>query len=82
MGLLAGGARWTASNTRFEGGMGIDATGPFGLRKRFPAPGLSGRQGEAGGFLQQGGHRERQVAHARLGAFAGAEREVISVAIG
>src|SRR4029079_18979703 len=28
--MTAGGQQWTASNTRFVGGMGIDATVPFG----------------------------------------------------
>jgi gallate decarboxylase subunit C len=48
--------------------------GAVRLRERLPAPGLSGRQGEARGLLHsQEGHRQRQVAHARLGAVAGIE---------
>ena len=74
--MTAGGQQWTASNTRFEGGMGIDATVPFGYEERLPASGLSGRQGEAGGLLLQEGHRQRQVAHGRLGQFAGADGAV------
>ena len=46
------------------------------LRERLPAPGLPGRQGEAGGFLHQEGHREREVAHARLGHVAREKRAV------
>jgi 4-hydroxy-3-polyprenylbenzoate decarboxylase len=36
--MTAGGAEWTASNTRFEGGMGIDATMPFGYESDFMRP--------------------------------------------
>lgn len=36
--LTAGEKEWTASNTRFEGGMGIDATLPFGYEKDFQRP--------------------------------------------
>jgi len=36
--LTAGDKEWTASNTRFEGGMGIDATLPFGYEKDFQRP--------------------------------------------
>jgi 4-hydroxy-3-polyprenylbenzoate decarboxylase len=36
--MTAGGAQWTASNTRFEGGMGIDATVPFGYESDFMRP--------------------------------------------
>ena len=31
--MTAGDEQWTASNTRFEGGMGIDATVPFGYER-------------------------------------------------
>ena len=31
--MTAGNAQWTASNTRFEGGMGIDATVPYGYEE-------------------------------------------------
>ena len=36
--LTAGEKEWTASNTRFEGGMGIDATVPFGYEQDFHRP--------------------------------------------
>lgn len=36
--MSAGGKEWTASNTRFEGGMGIDATVPFGYENDFLRP--------------------------------------------
>ncbi|MDE3076855.1 MAG: UbiD family decarboxylase, partial [Chloroflexota bacterium] len=36
--MTAGGGEWTASNTRFEGGMGIDATIPFGYESDFMRP--------------------------------------------
>jgi len=36
--LTAGDKEWTASNTRFEGGMGIDATLPYGYEKDFQRP--------------------------------------------
>lgn len=36
--MTAGDREWTASNTMFEGGMGIDATVPFGYEKDFMRP--------------------------------------------
>ncbi len=36
--MTAGEKEWTASNTRFEGGMGIDATVPFGYEMDFHRP--------------------------------------------
>ena len=36
--MTAGDREWTASNTRFEGGMGIDATVPFGYESDFLRP--------------------------------------------
>ena len=36
--MTAGNAEWTASNTVFEGGMGIDATVPFGYESDFLRP--------------------------------------------
>ena len=36
--MTAGEREWTASNTRFEGGMGIDATVPFGFESDFLRP--------------------------------------------
>lgn len=36
--MTAGGQQWTASNTLFEGGMGIDATVPFGYEEDFHRP--------------------------------------------
>jgi 4-hydroxy-3-polyprenylbenzoate decarboxylase len=36
--MTAGEREWTASNTRFEGGMGIDATLPFGYEQDFHRP--------------------------------------------
>jgi 4-hydroxy-3-polyprenylbenzoate decarboxylase len=36
--MTAGEKEWTASNTRFEGGMGIDATVPFGYESDFLRP--------------------------------------------
>ncbi len=36
--MTAGERQWTASNTRFEGGMGIDATVPYGYEKDFQRP--------------------------------------------
>lgn len=36
--MTAGEKQWTASNTRFEGGMGIDATVPFGYEDDFHRP--------------------------------------------
>ncbi len=36
--LTAGDKQWTASNTEFEGGMGIDATVPFGYESDFHRP--------------------------------------------
>ncbi|MFQ5683030.1 MAG: UbiD family decarboxylase [Candidatus Binatia bacterium] len=36
--MTAGGREWTASNTRFEGGMCIDATVPFGYENDFMRP--------------------------------------------
>jgi 4-hydroxy-3-polyprenylbenzoate decarboxylase len=36
--MTAGDREWTASNTVFEGGMGIDATVPFGYENDFLRP--------------------------------------------
>ncbi len=36
--MAAGEKEWTASNTQFEGGMGIDATVPFGYESDFLRP--------------------------------------------
>jgi 4-hydroxy-3-polyprenylbenzoate decarboxylase len=36
--LTAGSAQWTAMNTRFEGGMAIDATVPYGYENDFMRP--------------------------------------------
>jgi len=36
--MTAGDKQWTAANTRFEGGMGIDATVPFGYENDFHRP--------------------------------------------
>jgi gallate decarboxylase subunit C len=36
--LTAGDRQWTAMNTRFEGGMAIDATVPFGYEQDFQRP--------------------------------------------
>jgi 4-hydroxy-3-polyprenylbenzoate decarboxylase len=36
--MTAGDREWTASNTRFEGGMGIDATVPYGYEQDFNRP--------------------------------------------
>jgi UbiD family decarboxylase len=36
--MTAGEREWTASNTRFEGGMGIDATVPYGFEQDFHRP--------------------------------------------
>ena len=36
--ILAFLAEWTGANTRFEGGMGIDATVPFGYEQDFHRP--------------------------------------------
>jgi gallate decarboxylase subunit C len=36
--MTAGDKQWTASNTQFEGGMGIDATVPFGYENDFLRP--------------------------------------------
>jgi len=36
--ITAGDGEWTASNTRFEGGMGIDATVPYGYETAFLRP--------------------------------------------
>jgi 4-hydroxy-3-polyprenylbenzoate decarboxylase len=36
--MTAGEKDWTASNTRFEGGMAIDATIPFGYEEDFHRP--------------------------------------------
>ena len=36
--MTAGDREWTASNTRFEGGMGIDATVPYGYENDFMRP--------------------------------------------
>src|SRR5579859_3816511 len=36
--MTAGEREWTASNTKFEGGMGIDATLPFGYESDFARP--------------------------------------------
>jgi gallate decarboxylase subunit C len=36
--MTAGDKEWTASNTKFEGGMGIDATVPFGYEQDFHRP--------------------------------------------
>jgi UbiD family decarboxylase len=36
--MTAGNKEWTASNTNFEGGMGIDATVPYGFEQDFHRP--------------------------------------------
>jgi 4-hydroxy-3-polyprenylbenzoate decarboxylase len=36
--MTAGEKEWTGANTRFEGGMGIDATVPFGYEQDFHRP--------------------------------------------
>ena len=69
--MTAGGQQWTASNTRFEGGHRHRCHRAVRLRGGLPAAGLSDRQGEARGLLLQEGHRQRQVAHGRLGELAG-----------
>ncbi len=46
------------------------------LRERLHAPGLPGRQGRPQKMVQREGHPERQVAHGRLGAFAGAHGKI------
>ena len=38
MAITLSNAQWTASNTCFEGGMGIDATVPFGFEEDFLRP--------------------------------------------
>ena len=45
--MTAGDREWTATNTRYEGGMGIDATVPYGYEEDFMRPGLSGRSRQA-----------------------------------
>jgi 4-hydroxy-3-polyprenylbenzoate decarboxylase len=75
--MTAGDKQWTASNTQFEGGMGIDATVPFAyesdfLRPVYPIDKVNPRE-----VLHQGRHRQRQVARiAGLGAFARAHGPV------
>ena len=36
--MTAGDREWTATNTRYEGGMGIDATVPYGYEEDFMRP--------------------------------------------
>jgi hypothetical protein len=36
--MTAGDKEWTASNTHYEGGMGIDATVPYGFESDFMRP--------------------------------------------
>ncbi len=36
--MTAGEKEWTAANTKFEGGMGIDATVPYGFEMDFHRP--------------------------------------------
>ena len=73
--MTAGDQQWTASNTHFEGGMGIDATVPFGYESDFLRPVYPVDKVKPEDFFSQEGHRERQEAHARLGALAGADRD-------
>src|SRR5262249_53310562 len=55
---------------QFRGRHGHRCHGAVRLRERFSAPGLSGGSGQAGGLLQQEGHRERALAHGGLGPLA------------
>ena len=74
--MTAGDKQWTASNTRFEGGMGIDATVPFGYESDFLRPVYPVDKVKPEDFFSQEGHRQRQVAHGRLGQLAGADGTV------
>ena len=74
--MTAGDKQWTASNTQFEGGMGIDATVPFGYESDFLRPVYPVDQVETRGLLHQEGHRERQVAHGGWVQLARAHRAV------
>ena len=80
--MTAGDKQWTASNTQFEGGMGIDATVPFGYESDFLRPVYPVDRVKPEDFFTEKGHRERQVAHARLGAFARADGAVTSAVVG
>ena len=51
--MTAGEREWTASNTRFEGGMGIDATVPYGYEQDFHRPVYPVDRVDPGKFFSQ-----------------------------
>ncbi len=65
--MTAGDKQWTASNTQFEGGMGIDATVPFGYESDFLRPVYPIDSVNPAKFFTQGRHRQRQIAACRAG---------------
>jgi gallate decarboxylase subunit C len=58
--MTAGDKEWTASNTRFEGGMGIDATVPFGYEGDFMRPVYPIDRVDPGKFFS-----DDEIAHAK-----------------
>ena len=75
--MTAGEREWTASNTMFEGGMGIDATVPFGYESDFMRPVYPVDKVDLK-MVQRQGYSERQVAHAWLGPLFGPHGKIIS----
>ena len=58
--MTAGSAAWTASKTKFEGGMGIDATVPYGFEQDFHRPVYPVDQVDLKKFLS-----DEQITHAK-----------------
>jgi len=64
--MTAGEKQWTASNTVFEGGMGIDATVPFGYESDFMRPVYPVDRVKPEDFF---GSKDLQNARARMGGW-------------
>ena len=76
--MTAGDREWTASNTRFEGGMGIDATVPFGFESDFLRPVYPIEKVDLDDFFTGDQNRQREGPNERLGPLAGADGAIVS----
>ena len=74
--MTAGEKQWTASNTQFEGGMGIDATVPFGYESDFLRPVYPVDRVKPEDFFTKKDIENAKSRMHGLGAFAGADGAV------
>ena len=74
--MTAGDKQWTASNTRFEGGMGIDATVPFGYESDFLRPVYPVDKVKPEDFFTKKDIENAKSRMQRLGEVAGADGAV------